>query len=110
MPRNVFPFVKSHSCSGVTDITGKPSQEWADCIATGQTPKELPGLEPGMLIEQMMDKANLSEFQRDLMFAISHGVSQVEYAKDHDIKLERVWKEKERAMKKIQQVAERMEK
>lgn len=96
---------------GVVDIEGKPSEAWADVIGSGArsrvsdikitAPDGLSGPEIEIFLEQVIRKAKLSEFQRDVILAVHNGMSQTEYARLHNIKPTRVWKEKERATKKM---------
>jgi len=94
---------------GITDFTGKPSEEWADCIMLGQQRKALSELEPGICLEQIMDKSNLSESERDVIEAIANGVSQIEYAKLHNIRPETVRKRKQRAQEEMIKAREKLE-
>jgi len=86
---------------GVTGIAGNLSEEPF---------KDLLGLEQEIYLKQIIDKANISEFQTDVILSIFKGISQTEYAKLHNIKPERVWKEKERAIKKMKLAAEKLDK
>jgi len=95
---------------GIVGINGRPSKEWADLISLGVQRKELTELDPGILLKQVIDKANLSEFQKDVILAVSAGMSQTEYAKLHGIEPTRVRKAKQRAIEKMKKVAARLEK
>jgi len=66
--------------------------------------------ESGIYLQQIIDKTNLSEFQRDVIEAMKRGMRATEYAKLLNISPERVRKEHQRARDKMKETFERLNK
>lgn len=66
--------------------------------------------ESGIYLQQIIDKTNLSEFQRNVVSAIKRGMRATVYAKIHNISPERVRKEHQRARDKMKQTLEGLNK
>jgi len=95
---------------GVVSIDGRPSEEWANLINLGRQRRVLTELEPEIFLNQIIDKANLSGFQKDVILAIKGGMRATEFAKLHNIKSTRVRKAHQRAREKMKEAAEKLEK
>ena len=95
---------------GVVSIDGRPSEEWADLIDLGRQRRVLTELEPEIFLNKIIDKANLSAFQMDVILAIKGGMRATEFAKLHNIKSTRVRKAHQRAREKMKETAEKLEK
>jgi len=105
---------------GVADITGGPSEEWAEHIQSGQIStntihallplRAMSAIDESLQLEQIMNKAKTSEFQKDIFRAIHSGMSQTTYAKLHNIKPSRVWKATERGKTKMERARKALEK